>query len=85
MIEIIGWISAISFAICAIPQALQSFREGHSNGVNTLFLLFWMLGEVAGMVYVVMLGSYPLIFNYLFNGVFLGVIIYFKLFPRRKQ
>ena len=32
--ETIGWIGSICFALCAIPQAWKSFKDGHSRGIT---------------------------------------------------
>jgi uncharacterized protein with PQ loop repeat len=84
MLELTGWIGAILFAICALPQAIQSFKDGHSRGINNLFLLFWMLGGIITLVYVLFKHGLdlPLITNYVLNIVLISVIMKYKYFPR---
>ena len=80
MIEIIGWIGSILFAICAIPQAYHCWKTKSCHGMTWLFLLMWLFGEVFTIIYVVLQHfSWALIFNYVFNLLSLGVIIYYKL------
>lgn len=83
MLEAIGWIGALCFAICAIPQAWQSYQNGTSDGINLGFLALWFTGEVLTLIYVLPSKSWPLVFNYVGNILALLVIIKFKLFPRR--
>lgn len=80
--EIFGWIGSALFAMCGLPQAAQSAREGHSRGLSWLFLLMWFFGEVFTLVYVWPKMDVPLLANYCTNMVFLLVILFYKLFPR---
>ena len=83
--EIIGWTGSALFALCGLPQAVQSAREGHSHGLSWLFLLMWFWGEVFTMIYVWPKMDYPLLANYLTNMVFLVIILFYKISPRTKN
>lgn len=85
MLNLIGWIGGICFAISGIPQAYWSWKEGHSKGLSWSFLLLWLGGEVFTLVYVSARQDWPLIFNYVFNLMSLLVIIYYKLRPRAEK
>jgi uncharacterized protein with PQ loop repeat len=79
VIELIGWIGAIAFATCAIPQAWQSYKTKSSDGVSWLFLILWLLGEVLTIIYVCLTTmDLILLFNYLFNLTALLIIMYYK-------
>jgi len=80
--EIIGWISSILFCICAIPQAIQTYKVGHTNGISTLFILAWFFGEVLGIIYAIHLGNLPILFNYSVNFISLLVILKYRFSPR---
>jgi len=80
-----GWISAIAFGICGLPQAIKSYRDGHSMGVSHGLIILWLIGELAGIVYAIHLMATPLIFNYIFNTIFVGVILRYKYFAREKK
>ena len=67
MMEIIGWTGSILFAICGIPQALDSFKRGNSEGLTWAFLLMWFFGEVLTLIYVIPKLDWPLLFNYSCN------------------
>jgi uncharacterized protein with PQ loop repeat len=77
--ELIGWLGSILFAICAAPQAWKSYKDGHSDGLATSFLVMCYLGEVLTLIYVWPTGNMPLIFNYVMNLIFLSVMAWYKL------
>lgn len=78
-----GWIYSGAFALSALPQANKSRVDGHSDGVAKWTLILWALGELAGVAYGVSLMQWPIIFNCLLNTIFVGVIIWYRLFPRK--
>lgn len=82
-LEIIGWIGSIAFALCGLPQAILSYKQGHSNGISWGFIGLWFLGEICTLIYVIPKNHWPLIFNYVGNIIFAGIIIYYKIFPRK--
>lgn len=76
--EVIGWIGSICFSMCAMPQAWQSWKQKHSDGVNFWFLCLWTVGEVCMIIYTLPMKSLPLTVNYLFNLLCLLVIIHYR-------
>ena len=80
--EAFGWIGSILFAICALPQAIQCYQDGHAKGLNWFFLLAWLFGELFTIVYIWPKQDYPLLFNYFLNLVFMSVILRYKLRER---
>ncbi len=81
--ETIGWIGSIMFAMCALPQAIKSVRDGHSDGLSWGFLMMWLIGEVFTLIYVAPKGHIPLIANYAGNLVLLQIMIYYKIWRRK--
>lgn len=77
MIELAGWLSAIMFSLCSIPQAYHCYREKSAKGIDGLFLFLWIGGEVAGLIYSIGLDLLPLFFNYGLNLVGTGIILYY--------
>jgi len=69
----IGWIGAFFFAICAIPQVIQTWKTKKVDGLSGLFLLFWLSGELLTFTYIIIddmtlnLTHYPLYANYTAN------------------
>jgi uncharacterized protein with PQ loop repeat len=80
--EPIGWIGSFCFAICGVPQAFKSYKDGHSDGISWSFLLLWLFGEIFTLIYVMPKGHLPLIFNYLGNMFLVAIILYYKISPR---
>jgi uncharacterized protein with PQ loop repeat len=85
VIEIIGWIGGIGFAICAAPLAVSIYRTHETAGLTWWFLILWSIGEVFTLVYVVLVSyyishvwQYPLIANYVFNFFLLSYCIIMK-------
>lgn len=83
MLDIIGWIGSAAFTICAIPQAIKSYKDGHARGITWAMLLLWTLGEICTMIYVWPKHHWPLIMNYVGNLTFLLIIVYYKAFERK--
>ena len=79
--EIIGWTGSILLAFCGLPQAWQSYKQKHSHGVSWGLLILWGLGEVFTIIYILPKWYWPLLFNYISNLIFIGVIVYYKLKP----
>jgi len=84
-LELIGWAGAFFFAVCAIPQAYQSFKLKHSDGISAMFLILWILGEIFMTIYISFQPELdlPLFTNYVFNLVLTAIIAYYKVRPTR--
>ena len=80
MIEVVGWVGAICFALCGLPQAVHSYRTKASHGVTWGMLGLWTVGEILTLWYILATTAQgPLILNYVFNLACLGVIIRYKI------
>jgi len=84
MIEFVGWFGGLLLTFCGVPMALQSYKEGHSKGINMLFLQMWLWGEIALLVYILFqpILMLPLLVNYLFNIILVLIILKYKIYPR---
>jgi uncharacterized protein with PQ loop repeat len=82
--EIIGWMGSILFAVCALPQALHTFKTQKVDDLNELFIWLWFLGEIFTLWYIIVddIANHnyhiPLYFNYVFNLILLFYLIYAK-------
>ena len=81
--ETIGWIGSILLAFCGLPQAIESWRTKNSDGLTWSFLLMWGVGEIFTIIYILPKWHWPLIFNYTANLIFIGIILYYKIKPKR--
>jgi uncharacterized protein with PQ loop repeat len=84
IVELCGWVGSALLAFCGLPQAVESWRTGRSDGVTWGLLVMWGLGEFMTLAYVLPRMELPLIMNYTANIVFLSVIIFYKVRPRSK-
>ena len=84
MIEQIGWVASFFFAICALPQALLAYKQGHARDVSLSFLILWLMGEILMQVYVISKHGFdkPLLFNYWINTLFIIIILKYKIKER---
>ena len=83
LVELIGWIGHLLFAFSAIPQAILSYKQGHSKGLSAGLLAMWFFGEFSALIF----GLYKnlpiqVILNYILNFSCLLVIIRYYLIPR---
>ena len=82
-VQTFGWIYSLAFALSALPQAIKCHKQGHSEGVSEGMMMLWIIGEIAGLIYGFGLGELPIIFNCALNTIFVGIIIYYRLWPRK--
>lgn len=85
LILLMGWLGSLCLSICGLPQAWMSFKEKSSEGISWGFLLLWGFGELFGIAYVVDKADAPLIMNYATNILIIGVILYYKINPSKKE
>ena len=81
--EYIGWIGSILLAFCGLPQAIESYKTKNSDGLTWGFLGMWGMGEIFTIIYILPKWHWPLIFNYTANIIFIGIILYYKIKPRK--
>lgn len=84
-LELIGWSGGILFAVCAVPQAIKSYKDGEADSLSTLTLWMWFLGELFMTIYVLGKVGFngPLLLNYIFNLICVCIILRYKHKPRR--
>jgi len=82
--KLLGWAGASFFAFCAVPQVMQTLREGHARNLNSTFLWMWFGGAILCAVGTVLdVGVVPwLLFNYSLNFACVSILLRYKLFPR---
>ena len=84
---LLGGTGGILLTLSGLPQAYQSWKDGHSRGMSAGTLWLWFIGVVCMLLYT--LYFYPLdmvlIINYIGNILLVGVILKFKYLPRKKE
>ena len=83
IMEYIGYIGSIMLAVCGLPQALESYKTKSSEGLTWGFLGLWFFGEIFTFAYVLPKMDLPLLINYSANIIFLVIIVYYKIKPRK--
>lgn len=81
--ENIGWLGSILLAFCGLPQAIESIKTKSSEGLTWGFIGMWFIGEICTFIYILPKMDLPLLLNYTANIIFLGIIIFYKLLPRK--
>jgi uncharacterized protein with PQ loop repeat len=81
--ETIGWLGSILLAFCGLPQAIESYKTKSSAGLTWGFISMWFIGEILTVIYIIPKWHWPLIFNYTANIIFLSVILYYKIKPKK--
>jgi hypothetical protein len=77
-------IGSFSLASCPAPQFVKTFRTKLTRDLSWSFLALWMLGDMCMFAYFVYDGfssgghKYDLYFNYGFNGVICGYLLWAK-------
>jgi uncharacterized protein with PQ loop repeat len=85
MINILGYFAMMCLICAAIPQAIKSIRDGHSNGIAGGFVVLLLTGFISMLSFLALSKPiWPVMVNYAFNIVMISVIGYYKLFPRVK-
>lgn len=87
MLELVGWVGALAFAISAAPQAWLCWKRGKATGISVWFLILWGVGEWFSLVYglATLPWESPILWNYVVNGFFWVVIVRYKVRPRRRR
>lgn len=85
LVAIMGWLGSMLLAVCGAPQAWQSFKDKHSDGISWAFLLLWGFGEIFCLGYVYNKLDLPLFVNYAINIVIVGVMVYYKINPDKNK
>lgn len=83
MLELFGWLGAISLSLCALPQALYCIKIGHARGLSDISLFMWLVGDWCTLIYVIPTMKIPLIMNYTLNLVFLLIMLKYKYWERK--
>jgi uncharacterized protein with PQ loop repeat len=81
--EMIGWFGSILLAFCGLPQAIESYKTKSSEGLTWGFIGMWFIGEIFTIIYILPQMVLPLLFNYTANIIFLSIIIYYKINPKK--
>lgn len=81
MLEILGYVGAISLSICAIPQLVKVLITKNVSSLSILNLITWCNGCICMTIYVLLTSfDIPLLVNYAINSAIAvtTIILYFR-------
>lgn len=85
MIQIIGYIGSLAYALCGLPQAVLSIKNGHSQGISRAYALLSLLGSVLSLIYAFPRGDYVLLLNFGINIIVWSIVLKYSYFERLKN
>lgn len=82
---LLGTVGAICFALSGLPQAIKSWRDGHSDGVAHGTVWLWLIGEGLMLAYALYFYTQDWILttNYTANFLLVSIIFKFKYWRRK--
>lgn len=80
-----SWLGTFILVTRGLPQALKSWRDGHSRGLSAQMLWLWLLGSILVLPHLLLLYNVALILVYCANIVFILVMLKYFYFPRESQ
>ena len=83
LVEICGWIGSLSYSIYTIPQAIDAYKKGRTNGLSSamVWLLFW--GSLCSLIYILPDYSSPLFYNFGISLITTSIIMRYHYIPRK--
>ena len=83
MIHVIGYIGSLAYALCGLPQAILSIKNGHSKGISRGYAMLSLIGSILSLVYAFPRGDYVLLLNFGVNIIVWSVILKYSYFERK--
>ena len=81
--DICGWIGLVSYTFFSVPQAIEAYKTGKTEGLSRgLILLLW-LGSFGSFIYILPEVTSPLFYNFLISLLSATVLCRYHFFPRR--
>lgn len=83
LVEICGWIGALSYSIYSIPQAIDAFRIGHTEGLSHGMVILLFFGALCSLIYILPNFTSPLFYNFSISLMAASTILRYHFFPRK--
>jgi uncharacterized protein with PQ loop repeat len=85
MVDFLGFIASVLLILSSVPQLICTLRKRDVSGLSLGTLLFWFWGVVLMGIYVYLTSKQmPLLLNYGFNSVVVGINVIFFFKYRKK-
>lgn len=85
IMEICGWIGALSYAIYSIPQATYAIKLGYTKGMSSSMVILLFGGGFCSLIYILPDTSSPLFYNFLVSVMCSSTIMRYHFFPRKNK
>ncbi|MBP5161342.1 MAG: PQ-loop repeat-containing protein [Alphaproteobacteria bacterium] len=83
LVEVCGWIGALSYAVYSIPQAIDCIRKGYTEGLSSVMVLLLFFGGLFSLLSILPDVTSPLFYNYLPSVLASSTILRYHFFPRK--
>ena len=83
MIQLIGYIGSLAYAVCGLPQAIMSIKNGHSQGISRGYAFLSLAGSILSLVYAFPRHDYVLLLNFGTNIIVWGIVLKYSYFERK--
>ena len=83
LVEICGWVGAFSYATYSVPQAIDAWQKGRTEGVSSYMVILLFLGGVFSLLSVLPDITSPLFYNFLPSVLASSTILCYHFFPRK--
>jgi len=83
LIDVCGWIGALSYSIYSIPQAIDAMKRGYTEGLSTGMVLLLFFGALCSLIYILPNFSSPLFYNFSISLMAASTIFKYHFFPRK--
>lgn len=74
----VGLIGSLLLTFCGVPELIRTLKNQRCD-VGWGFILMWFFGELMCLFYGLDLNEIPLLINYTFNLMIVGIMLYFKV------
>jgi MtN3 and saliva related transmembrane protein len=79
-LEVLGFIASSCLILSSVPQAIHTFKTKSVAGLSVGTLLLWFFGVIMMGIYVsIKSPQVPLLINYAFNTVIVGINLFLYL------
>lgn len=85
LISFCGWIGTISYAVYVVPQAVDAFQKGKTEGLSSGMVLLLFCGSLCSLIYILPEIASPLFYNFLASFSATTVVARYHFWPRKNK
>lgn len=83
IIDICGWIGSLAYAVYSIPQAIDAYKKGYTQGLSNSMVLLLFFGALCSLIYIIPDIKSPLFYNFSISLTAASTILRYQFFPRK--